>query len=73
MTAFDSANRSGVEIWFDSDGPEVYISTDFDSGDSRYLHFEEIPGIISDLLDAYALRGGNLPGVMECLATERGL
>lgn len=74
MTAFDSSNRAGVEIWFDGEGDEVYISSDFDEfGATRKLHYRDIPSIISDLLDAYALRGGNVPGVLECFAEERGL
>ena len=74
MTAFDSANHSPVTIWFDSDGEEVAVGIFTDTDEAHaVLHFEQIPAIISDLLDAYALRGGDVPGAMERFAEERGL
>lgn len=62
MTAFDSLNRAGVDIWFDRDGTDVNITTNLDEPEARIgVHYEEIPAIISDLMDAYSLRGWGLP------------
>lgn len=70
MTAFDG-DSSAVSVFFDSDGTEIMIGLDDERhtvfvGQPDYIEIqpEEVPQIVDDLLNAYALRGGDVESLL---------
>lgn len=80
MGAYDGS-QSVVGVYFDSDGDEVNVSL---TDDPEYytsawneengiidVPYTEIPDIVSDFMDAYAIRGGDVPALLARLRDER--
>jgi len=72
MTSFDSDNQTEIGIAFDSDGTEIGVSVNTDTDDAlTQIDVADVPAVVSDFVDAYALRGGDVVKLLADLIDSR--